>query len=296
MTRLICILLLTIGCTAQAQNLRNIIPIEFAKTRPAKGPTPPPRRTVYRRTSTQVITSTKPDELSQLGLTIWRLRPAKQADTGARMIVQKSSESAEYIPERVPANAPLHIGENIRFSFESPHTGYLYVIDRELYADGTMSEPMLIFPTTRTRGGANKVEAGKLIEIPAQEDRPNYFTLQATRLTNVAQTGEVLTVIVAPQPLGGLTIGADALALTNQQVKQWEQQWSAQSETLDLTGGAGQAWTKAEQEAGASSMRYLTQADPEPQTIYRVAARPGQPLLVKVGLRYSKSTRRKNVR
>ena len=296
MTRLICILLLTIGGTAQAQNLRNIIPIEFAKTRPAKGQAAPPRRTVYRRTSPQAITSAKPDELSQLGLTIWRLRPAKLVDTGARMIVQKASESVEYIPERVPANAPLRIGENIRFSFESPQTGYLYVIDRELHADGTMSEPMLIFPTTRTRGGDNKVEAGKLIEIPAQEDRPNFYTLQATRLTTVAQTGEVLTVIVAPQPLEGLTIGADALALTHQQVKQWEQQWSAQTETLDLTGGAGQAWTKAEQEAGASGMRYLTPADPEPQTIYRIAAKPGQPLLVKVGLRYTKSTRRKNVR
>ena len=67
MTRLICLLLLTIGCTAQAQNLRNIIPIEFAKTRPAKGQTPPPRRTVYRRTSAQVITSVKPDECRNWG-------------------------------------------------------------------------------------------------------------------------------------------------------------------------------------------------------------------------------------
>ena len=294
MARLICFLLLTVGCTAQAQNLRNIIPIEFARARPAtKGQAAPPRRAVYRRTSAQALTTAKPDELSQLGLTIWRLRPARPADTGARMIVQKAAESVEYIPERMPANAPLRIGENIRFSFESPQTGYLYVIDRELYADGSMSAPMLIFPTTRTRGGDNKVEAGKLIEIPAQEDRPNFYTLQATRLTTVAQTGEVLTVIVAPQPLDGLTIGADALALTHEQVKQWEQQWSAQSETLDLTGGAGQAWTKAEQEAGARGMRYLTQADPEPQTIYRVAAKPGTPLLVKVGLRYSRGARKK---
>ena len=296
MARLICLLLLTVSCTAQAQNLRNIIPIEFAKMRPAKGQTAPARRAVYRRTSAQSIKwgkSAKPDELSQLGLTIWRLRPAKLADAGARMIVQKDAESVEYIPERMPANAPLRIGENIRFSFESPQTGYLYVIDRELYADGTMSKPMLIFPTTRTRGGDNKVEAGKLIEIPAQEDRPNFYTLQATRLSTVAQTGEALTVIVAPQPLEGVTVGANAFALTNEQVQQWEQQWSAQSETLDLTGGAGQTWTKAEQEAGASGMRYLTQADPEPQTIYRVAAKPGTPLLVKVGLRYRKGARKK---
>lgn len=297
MTRFLCLALLTAGCafSTQAQpGTRGIIPVEFAKTRPGKS-TPSARRTVYRRTSAQTVTAAKPDELSQLGLTIWRLRPATTADPNVRIIVQKETESIELIPERVPANAPLRIGENIRFSFESPQTGYLYVIDRELYADGTMSEPVLIFPTTRTRKGDNKVEAGKLIEIPAQEDKPNYFTLQMSQLRSISQTGEVLTVIVAPQPLEGITISPKALTLTNEQVRQWEQQWGAQTETLDLSGGAGKTWTKAEQEAGASGMRYLTQDDPEPQTIYRVAVKPGAPLLVKVGLKYSrpKATTRK---
>ena len=288
MTRGVCSFLLLAGLFsgALAQGTRGIIPVEFAKTRPGKSSTPT-RRAVYRRTSAQAVSASKPDELSQLGLTIWRLRPATAADPNMRIIVQKETESVELIPERVPANAPLKIGENIRFSFESPQTGYLYVIDRELYADGTMSEPVLIFPTTRTRKGDNKVEAGKLIEIPAQEDKPNYFTLQVSQLRSVHQTGEVLTVIVAPQPLEGITISAKPLTLTNEQVQQWEQQWSATTETLDLAGGAGKAWSKAEQEAGASGLRYLTQGDPEPQTIYRVAVKPGAPLLVKVGLRYS---------
>lgn len=291
MTQFLCLLLLTVGFLpcAQAQNMRGIIPVEFAKARPTKGQTPAHRRTVYRRTSAQSVAASKADELSQLGLTIWRLRPATAADPNVRIIVQKETESIELIPERVPANAPLRIGENIRFSFESPQAGYLYVIDRELYADGSMSEPILIFPTTRTRKGDNKVEAGKLIEIPAQEDKPNYFTLQMSQLRSVNQTGEVLTVIVTPQPLEGISISAKALTLTKEQVAQWERQWSAQTETLDLAGGAGKTRTKAEQEAGASGLRYLTQEDPEPQTIYRVAVKPGAPLLVKVGLRYSKA-------
>ena len=297
MIRFICIFLLTIGfaVNAQGQNTRGIIPVEFTKTRPTKGSTPSKRQATYRRTSTQSVTASKSDELSQLGLTIWRLRPATAADPNLRIIVQKENDSLEFIPERVPANAPLRMGENIRFSFESPQMGYLYVIDQEIYADGTMSDPVLVFPTTRTRKGDNKVEAGKLIEIPAQEDKPNYFTLQMSRLNNSMQTGEVLTVIVAPKPLEGITIGAKALTLSHEQVVQWEQQWGAQTETLDLAGGAGKAWTKAEQEAGASGLRYLTQEDPEPQTIYRVAVKPGTPLLVKVGLRYgrAKSSSRK---
>ena len=296
MKRYFCILggIVAFTLSAQAQDTRGIIPVEFAKARPSKGRTTTVRQSLYRRTSKQPIAA-KPDELSQLGLTIWRLRPATTADPNTRIIVQKDAESVELIPERVPANAPLRMGENIRFSFESPQTGYLYVIDRELYADGTMGDPVLIFPTTRTRKGDNKVEAGKLIEIPAQDDRPNYFTLQMSQLRSVNQTGEVLTVIVAPQPLAELAIGAKPLSLTKEQVEQWERQWGKQSETLDLAGGAGKTWTKAEQEAGASGLRYLTQDDPAPQTIYRVAAKPGAPLLVKVGLRYgSNRTARRN--
>jgi hypothetical protein len=68
-------------------------------------------------------------EFAQLGLTIWRLRTATASDTGARIIVQKEDETIELIPVRLPANAPLHIGERIRISFESPRAGCLYVID-----------------------------------------------------------------------------------------------------------------------------------------------------------------------
>ena len=290
MTRSACLLLITfcIATFAHAQDTRGIVPEEFVKARPAKGQSSAiaTRRTLYRRTGAKPVAAHSTGDFSQLGLTVWRLRPATAADNGVRIIVQKEDETIELIPQRLPSDAPLHIGERIRFSFESPQEGYLYVIDREQFADGRLGEPVLIFPTTRTRNGDNQVAAGKLIEIPAQEDRPNYFTLQQSRLANTSQTGEVLTVIVTAKPLEGITIGPKALALTSEQVAQWEQQWGARTETFDLTGGAGKAWTKAEQEAGASGTRHLTQEDPEPQTIYRVAAKPGAPLLIKIGLRY----------
>jgi hypothetical protein len=302
MTRLVCLLSLAfylVTC-AQAQDTRGIIPAEFAKARPAKGQVSAKasRRALYRRTSARPAAAPETGETAQLGLTIWRLRPATAADTGARIVVHREDETIELIPQRLSADAPLHIGDRIRISFESPQTGYLYVIDREQFADGSLGEPVLIFPTTRTRNGDNQVTAGKLIEIPAQEDRPNYFTLQQSRLARSSQTGEVLTVIVTSRPLEGITIGPKALTLTNEQVQQWEQQWGARTETFDLAGGAGKTWTKAEQEAGADGTRHLTQEDPEPQTIYRVAVKPGAPLLVKVGLRYgsTKTAPRKNRR
>ncbi|HWQ32577.1 MAG TPA: DUF4384 domain-containing protein [Blastocatellia bacterium] len=270
---------------AQESGTRQIYPEEFVKARPAKT-AGTARKSAYRKAGAKPTAGAQAADANyqQLGLTIWRLRPANAADTGARIIVQEGENAAEWTPERVAADTPLRMGERVRFSFESPQSGYLYVIDRERYADGSMGEPYLIFPTSRTRNGDNQVAAGRIIEIPAQDDRPNFFTLRQSRGD---QTGEVLTVLVTPQPLEGIAIGPKALALAPEQVAQWEKQWGAQSERFELSDGAGKAWTRAEQQAGADATRQLTQDDPGPQTIYRVASKFGAPILVKVGLRYS---------
>ena len=86
------------------------------------------------------------------------------------------------------------------------------MIDRERYAGGSTGDPYLIFPTTRTRGGDNRVAPGQIIEIPGQDDRPNFFTPRRSRLD---QTGELLTVIVTPQPIAGITIGDKPLPLSS---------------------------------------------------------------------------------
>lgn len=276
----------------QEGGARQIVPEEFVKARPAKSTATTAKGPSYRPVTPQPAAArknlgAKPSDMTQLGLTIWRLRPSKAADTGARIIVQESDETAEWTPERVEANSPLRVGERIRISIEAPSTGYLYVIDREQYADGTFSEPYLIFPTTRTRGGDNRVTAGRVIEIPGQEDRPNYFRLRQSRPN---QTAEMMTVLVTTQPLEGLTFGAQPLVLAKEQVAKWEKEWSAPAERFELVGGAGRTWTKAEQAAGADGTRLLTQEDPGPQTIYRVAVKPGEPVLVKVALRYSRPT------
>src|SRR5262249_2532491 len=140
MTRLVCMLSLAfcLAPCAQAQRTRGVYPEEFVKARPAKGhaPTNASRHTPYRRTSAKIAAAPDAKEFAQLGLTIWRLRPATAADAGKRSIVHKESEDVELIPERLPAHAPMRIGERIRFSFESPQAGYLYVINREQFADG----------------------------------------------------------------------------------------------------------------------------------------------------------------
>ena len=277
--------LLTLG---QDEGTRQIIPEEFVKRRPARTATAAPRRASYRRATAQPRAGNLPGA-QQVGLTVWRLRPASGADTGARIVVHDGDEDVDWTPERVEADSPLRVGDRIRFSVESPQDGYLYVINRENYADGTAGQPYLIFPTLRTRGGDNRVSAGRLIELPGQEDRPNYFRLRQGRPDQVS---EQLIILVTAQPLEGLAPGAQALELAPDQLAAWEKSWSAPVERFEMVGGAGLAWTRSEQEAGADGTRRLTQEDPAPQTVYRVATRPGEPLLVKVALRYRRAKAR----
>lgn len=305
----------------QSTGSRQIVAEEFTKERPATSPpaTPQPRRgktngnsparpaqsingtvsnaphrarrRVYRRASAKPIeTSASPSggalEVAQLGLTLWRLRPSMETDRGARLLEQESASAGderEWTPERVEAESQLRIGDRLRLSIESPRTGYLYVIDREQYSDGTLGDPYLIFPTLRTRGGDNQVRAGRLIEIPSQEDSPPYFKLTRSREN---QTGEVLTVIVTPRPIEELSIERNRLKLTSEQVVRWEKMWGVSAERFEMDGGAGTAWTKEEQGAGATMGRSLTQEEPGPQTIYRVAVKSGTPLLITVALGY----------
>jgi len=221
---------------------------------------------------------------SVVGVTVWRLRPSREADDGERMIVHEGSDAAMWIPERVPANAGLAEGDRVRLSIEAARTGYLYVIDREQYADGTLGEPYLIFPTTRTMGGDNRVKAGRLVDIPAQEDSPPFFTLKRSRAD---QVGELLSVIVTPVPLDELQIGAQAQKLSVERVAQWERSWGEQTGRMELSDGAGKLWTREEKEAGASAARLLNASAPNPQTLYyRPGVKPDEPLLIKVKLQY----------
>lgn len=228
-----------------------------------------------------------------VGVTLWRLRPSKATDTGERILVQEGSKSVDWIPERVEADTPLSAGTRVRLSVEAARAGYLYVIDREQFTDGSLGEPYLIFPTTRTNGGDNEVKAGRIIEIPTQDDRPPFFTLKPSRSNQVS---EVISVLVSPTPLDGLKIGASAQKLSVQQVADWEKSWGGTVGRLEMKNGAGKTWSREEKEAGAKT-RSLSQDEPAPQTLYyNPEAKSGQPVMVNVALRYGKPQRRSRPR
>lgn len=246
------------------------------------------RRPVYRRTGAMRIPPRRgaPPATEEIGITIWRLRPARSNDEGGRVLVLDGLKQAQYTPERIEASTPLNVGDRVRITVESPRPGFLYIIDREQYSDGSMGEPVLIFPTLQTRGGDNRVLPGKLIDIPAQEDQYSYFTAQPAG-TRRDQIAEVLTVMLLPTPLP-LEIGNQPLKLAQTQVGAWEKAYGGAAEVLELVGGAGQTWTNEEKLAGAANGRQLTQGGPPPQTVYRVARKTGAPILVAVPLRYAR--------
>lgn len=244
-----------------------------------------PARRSYRIVTPQVpVTGVSADTV--IGVTLWRLRPTRPADAGERIITHDGPESVEWLPERVSSTGRLSEGDRIRMSIEAARTGYLYVVDQEIYADGSKGEPFLIFPTTRTRGGDNSVKAGRVIEIPSQDDSPPYFTLKRTRVDHV---GENVIVLVTPTPIEGLGISDKALRLSDETLASWEKSWGAQTGRLEMANGNGKPWTRQEKEAGADGTRSLKADEPAPQTIYyRPGASSTVPVLVKVELQYAK--------
>jgi hypothetical protein len=244
---------------------------------------------VYRRTGAARINrrGARPPATEEIGVTIWRLRPSRESDQGGRVLVLDGLKQAQYTPERIEAATPLNVGDRVRITVESPRPGFLYIIDREQYVDGSFGEPMLIFPTLKTRGGDNRVMPGKLIDIPAQEDQYSYFTAQPAG-SRRDQVAEVLTVILTPSPLP-LKITDQPLKVLQSQVAEWEKSWGGLTEILELVNGAGRVWSSEEKAASAANGRQLTQGGPPPQTVYRMAARKtGGPLMVTVPLRYAR--------
>ncbi len=200
------------------------------------------------------------------------------------MLVREKSKSGEWVPERVEAGTAFREGDQIRLSIESAQPGYLYVVDQELLVDGSTGPAMLIYPWSGMQT-SNQAGPGKLIDIPAQEDSPSYFT---ARRSSPNHAGEILTVIVTTSPLN-LPISDKPLEISNAELKRWEKLWGGQTEQFEMEGGAGESWTTQEKQASSSTGgRQLTREDPAPQTIYRVFGTDRKGVLVNVRLLYGR--------
>lgn len=217
-------------------------------------------------------------EFAAVGVTIRRL----QVREGAKAMEQEGEEAQL---EQVATDAPLTIGSSVRIYLEPlKRGGFLYVVDREQFADGSYGVPKLIFPTLRTRKGDNRVKVNELIQIPRP---PSYFRINPST-TGKTQVAEVLTIIISPTPLElPAPLGDRAMTLSAAQLQEWERKWSVPVTPIELEGGAGQM-ERAKDLDQVGEEAQLTEDDPLPETVYRVTIKKGRPLLVTVPLRFKK--------
>jgi len=271
--------------SAQDEDTSKAIKAEvFIKDRKAAA-----RKTTFRyrpavKTSIDAAATVPPPgtTFAQVGVTFWRFRPSTAADR-TKELVEDEDGAVEWTLERIEEGTPLAPGQRVRLSIESlSRAGYLYVIDREQYADGSLGEPILIFPTQKTRD-ANYVKPGRLIYIPSASGK---FRIKPSEGPK-PHVGELVTIIVASKPLmDPEQFGSRSIKLPRQQVESWEKQWGVAMTRFEMADGAGAIMTEKEQVAGANAATELTQDDPVPQTVYRLAIKPENPILLRVPMKF----------
>lgn len=265
--------------------------IVFTTRKPANRPKPTSkRRYVFKRkaslTNSQVELANK--GAAAIGVTVWRLRASTASDAvEIRDLVQPAGgqPQQEVTPERVSIDSALTEGQMVRLTIESLRTGYLYVINRPRYADGKYGDPYLIFPTQRI-GVANLVSAGQTIRIPGIGANPDYFVLERGKSREgELQVSEELIVIVRPEPFESFkTPPAERKLLTQASVETLIEKYKADIEETDLADSENKAITLVEKLASKDPSIRLSRDDPYPQTLYRLAVKADDPMLVRFEL------------
>ena len=241
---------------------------EMRQARPAAKPAALARPATAARPSSGLV-----------GITLWRLRPSQASDQ-ARILVHEDDTNREMTPERIRTSTMLFPNDRLRLTIESARRGYLYVISRERYRDGSVGVPYLIFPSKRILGGQHAVEPGRIVEIPEPTNRRPYLTLRRSRPDHAF---EEVIVLVAPQSLPGrYLVESQPLALDAAEVERWRQQWGGPTRVLESRSSG--LWTPAEKTAAATGS-LLSPQDPAPQTLFRIERPADQPILVPIQLR-----------
>lgn len=229
-------------------------------------------------------------EYVRIGVTIWRLSASqcpiqncpvpKESGAGSKGLVDTAT--------RVEDNVPLNNGERVRLGLESlSHSGYVYIIDREQFADGSLGEGFMIFPTRKIDNGKNLALPGLQIHLPRAD---GCFCVKS-RNTQKVLVADVVTVILSPTPL--LTFeetGADAIPVPVSLINLLARADKEKTFHGLLRGGSGLAQSAREQSAGAKGLfdtaPVLTQNDLPPQALYQSIVPIGKVAVFNFSLQY----------
>jgi hypothetical protein len=315
-----CFLSLTLakGGVAQVRQMRSITSDDFASQRPPEVKKDPAARRNVRHAAgvTRAVKRTykfvrveaaalppvkrratpsppkEPATITEIGITIWKMRLPRPSERGLLLL---TGESKGWVAERVNSDA-FALGDRIRIGIESSKFGYLYLVDREIFMDGTVGKPILIFPESPQDD--NAVFAGGLFDVPDQMTDPAYFTIAPRSQTGPSLSGDQLTVIISASPLTKLA-GYGGREIRNTDLLT-EIERAAENEVFRRTDSADKIYSRTEAEAVcggktrgllrpgpcSETTKPLTREGPMPQSIYRVKGYSGHPVaaFVKVAI------------
>jgi hypothetical protein len=237
-------------------------------------------------------TSTVTDGVD-VGVTFWRLREVRKLDDPAvveptRIVKRVKGKPIEFdkaIPERAHSEATWSDGEKFRLSIEVPFECFIYILNQERYADGTLSEPYLVFPSKGDLARNAKAVAGKLVYFPNEQDCFEIASLGESGRTKVA---EVFAILLSPTTIDELPALAEQEEKRRVEAglfKRLLNDWGARTWTFENMGALGTSITRVEKKSSTGGAEVLTDRDPEPQTVYHVARKRGASLLVTVPIR-----------
>lgn len=216
-----------------------------------------------------------------IGVTLWSFQEGRTREE-KRVLGPKS----RLIAKRVNIDQPIKKNEQMRLSIEVPSIEpvYVYVLDREIYKDGTSSRPYLIFPLTTMLGGKNRIRAGELLTFPSPDDPEDFLVVQQNK---PELTGELLTIIVSPQKLQlpeSENIALIEDASTFEVIEGIEKTWQNRVKRSD--DEIGKLWTAAESIA-VETREILKSGDRVPSTIfYALGAKGDSPVAIQFRISY----------
>lgn len=222
----------------------------------------------------------------QIGVTLWQLSEVRPSATIETLLEMLGGKRRYLMPERVSIDTVFEPYDLVRLAFESSRRGYLYVIDQEMYADGTLGDAYMVFPSRRIRSGANLIAPGKPVELPDINGNPFYFELRPADRGGKTPTAEILTVIITDRPITGLQIGERPLLIPENTLNNWRTKWSGRVEIFESSEKI--AYSKRERAAGGGTAT-LTGDDPLPQTIFLVEGNRSAGSLITVPLWYGRN-------
>jgi hypothetical protein len=302
----ICLLCLTAGTATWAQTDRSIVNMDgFPKARAGvRRAKPAPYRRAKISPKLPPLPSTsrpggkgavKPSPIveSQVGVTVWKLRPARDGEDGFTFqIKDPDGQTRLYLGERADIEETFNEGDKVRFGIESKEPGYLYIFDREIHADGTYGAPLILFPSRELDD--NTVGPGVLVDVPDQNGKFQSFKVDPQSRSHA---GELITVVISPTKLP--PFARDRTDHITDTKWLYDVEKDSQFEIFSSVNKDNKIYSKAEAAAACGSAtrelvpvaerngkpcgtktRELTPDQPEPQTIFSVRTPKGKPAAI----------------